>query len=89
MKLRTKYILFVVIIHVAALVLSYFIFKNLPLIFIACEALIIVSIIIAIQLYRQLIQPLKMLADGTEAIKDKDFSVKFFLSQKKKQKTGN
>src|SRR5947199_5940456 len=82
MKLRTKYILFVVIIHVAALVLSYFIFKNLPLIFIACEALIIVSIIIAIQLYRQLIQPLKMLADGAEAIKDRDFSVKFLTTGK-------
>ncbi len=36
----------------------------------------------AIQLYRQLIQPLKMLADGTEAIKDKDFSVKFLTTGK-------
>lgn len=82
MKLRTKYILFVVIVHLAALVLSYFVFKNYPLLFIACEALIIVSIVIAWQLYKQLIQPLKMLADGTEAIKDRDFSVKFLTTGK-------
>lgn len=37
---------------------------------------------IAWQLYKQLIQPLKMLADGIEAIKDKDFSVKFLTTGK-------
>ncbi|HYJ65472.1 MAG TPA: ATP-binding protein [Parafilimonas sp.] len=82
MKLRTKYILFVVIVHIAALVLSYFVFKNYPFLFIACEAIIIVSIVIAWNLYKQLIQPLKMLADGTEAIKDRDFSVKFLTTGK-------
>jgi len=82
MKLRTKYILFVVIVHIAALVLSYFVFKNYPFLFIVCEAIIIVSIVIAWNLYKQLIQPLKMLADGTEAIKDRDFSVKFLTTGK-------
>jgi nitrogen fixation/metabolism regulation signal transduction histidine kinase len=74
--------LFVVIIHLAALVLSYFIFNKSPLLFIACEILIIVSIVIAWQLYNQLIQPLKMLADGTEAIKDRDFNIKFLTTGK-------
>ena len=37
---------------------------------------------IAWQLFKQLIQPLKMLADGTEAIKDRDFSVKFLTTGK-------
>ena len=82
MKLRTKYILFVVIVHLAALVLSYFVFKNYQILFIASEVIIIVSIVIAWQLYKQLIQPLKMLADGTEAIKDRDFSVKFLTTGK-------
>ena len=82
MKLRTKYILFVVIVHLAALVLSYFIFKNSPFLFIACEVLIIVSIVIAWQLYHQLLQPLKLLADGTEAIKDRDFNIKFLTTGK-------
>jgi len=82
MKLRTKYILFVVIVHLAALVLSYFVFKNFPLLFIGSEVLIIVSIVIAWQLYNQLIQPLRLLSEGTEAIKDRDFSVKFLTTGK-------
>jgi len=82
MKLRTKYILFVMIVHLAALVLSYFIFKNYPLLFIACEVLIIISIVIAWRLYNQLLQPLQLLADGTEAIKDRDFNIKFLTTGK-------
>jgi nitrogen fixation/metabolism regulation signal transduction histidine kinase len=82
MKLQTKYILFVVIIHLAALVLSYFVFKNYPLLFLACEVLVIISIVIAWKLYYQVIQPLRMLADGAEAIKDRDFSVKFLTTGK-------
>lgn len=42
----------------------------------------IISSVIAVQLYRQLIQPLKMLMQGVEAIKDKDFNVKFLSTGK-------
>jgi transcriptional regulator with PAS, ATPase and Fis domain len=82
MKLRTKYILFVVLVHLVALVLSYFIFKSDPVLFIASETLIIISILLAWQLYNQLIQPLKLLMQGTEAIKDRDFNVKFVKTGK-------
>lgn len=82
MKLRTKYILFVVLVHLSALLLSYFVFKNYPFLFIACEVLIIISLIIAWQLYNQLIQPIKMLSEGTEAIRDRDFNVKFLPTGK-------
>jgi hypothetical protein len=61
MRLRTKYILFVVILHLIALVLSYFIFKKNELLFIGSELLILVSIFIAFQLYKQLLQPLQLL----------------------------
>jgi len=81
MKLRTKYILFVVIIHLVALTLTWFIFKDKAW-FIASEVFVIISIIIAIQLYRQLIQPLKTLMQGVEAIKDRDFNVKFLSTGK-------
>ena len=82
MRLRTKYILFVVILHLIALVLSYFIFKNNKLLFIGSEAFIVISIIIAFQLYRQLLQPLQLLMQGAEAIKDRDFNVKFLPTGK-------
>ena len=82
MKLRTKYILFVVVIHIVALVLTYFIFNDNKVWFIVSEVFVIISIVIAIQLYRQLIQPLKTLMQGVEAIKDRDFNVKFLSTGK-------
>ncbi|WP_295123364.1 ATP-binding protein [uncultured Chitinophaga sp.] len=77
MKLRTKYILFVLVLHLLALVLSYFVFENNKLLFIASEVVILLSLFIAWRLYRELIRPLKTLMQGVEAIKDKDFNVKF------------
>ena len=82
MKLRTKYILFVVILHLIALVLSYIIFEDNKIYFIVSEVFIIISIVIAWQLYRQLIRPLKTLMQGVEAIKDRDFNVKFLSTGK-------
>jgi nitrogen fixation/metabolism regulation signal transduction histidine kinase len=77
MKLRTKYLLFVITLHLIALVLSYFIFRDNKLLFIASEVLILFSALLAWQLYKQLIQPLKTLMSGVEAIKDRDFTTKF------------
>ncbi|HLK28869.1 MAG TPA: ATP-binding protein [Puia sp.] len=82
MKLRTKYILFVAVLHIVALVLSYFIFKENKILFIVSEVFIIISIIISWQLYNELIQPLKLLMQGTDAIKDRDFNVKFLTTGK-------
>lgn len=82
MKLRTKYIIFVTILHLVALVLSYFVFKENKILFIASEAFIIVSVIISINLYIQLIRPLKLLMNGVEAIKDQDFNIKFLPTGK-------
>jgi nitrogen fixation/metabolism regulation signal transduction histidine kinase len=77
MRLRTKFLLFVFILHLVALVLSYFIFRDNIILFIASEFLILVSIVIAWQLYKEMIRPLQSLMSGVEAIKDKDFNVKF------------
>lgn len=82
MKLRTKYILFVVILHLTALVLAYLIFDTDKIFFIASEVVVLISIIISWQLYRQLIQPLKTLMQGVDAIRDRDFNVKFLSTGK-------
>lgn len=80
MKLRTKYILFVAILHLVTLVLTYFIFRENKVLFIVSEAFILLSIWIAWSLYRQLLQPLKTLMEGVDVIKEKDFTVKFPLT---------
>lgn len=77
MRLRTKYILFVGILHLTALVLSYFIFAENKILFLVAEAVILVGVLLSWQLYREMIRPLKLLMQGTEAIKDRDFNVKF------------
>lgn len=77
MKLGTKYILFVGILHGVALVLSYFVFCENKILFIVAEAVILAGILLSWQLYTELIRPLKLLTQGAEAIKDRDFTIKF------------
>src|SRR3954453_20705026 len=82
MKLRTKFLLFVIILHAVALALSFFIFRENKIYFIASEVLILISVFISWKLYNDLIQPLNMLMQGTAAIKDRDFNVKFVQTGK-------
>ena len=83
MRLKTKYILFIAVLHLSFLGLSYMILKQDKLVFIISEVLIIISVVISIGLYQQLIQPLSYLKEGINAIKDRDFSVKFLPTGKK------
>jgi len=83
MKLKTKYIFFIVALHLICLVMSYFIFEKNKIIFILSEVIIIISVLISLNLYKQLIMPLTYLKQGISAIKDKDFNVKFLATGKK------
>lgn len=74
--------MFVVIIHLLALVLTYYIFRENKIFFIAAEVLVIFSVVISINLYHQLLRPLKTLMQGLDAIKDRDFNVKFLSTGK-------
>lgn len=77
MKLKVKYILFISALLAICLVSSYFIFEEQKMLFILSEVLIIGCAVLAIKLYKQLIQPLTNLQQGITAIKDQDFNVKF------------
>jgi two-component system, NtrC family, nitrogen regulation sensor histidine kinase NtrY len=77
MRLRIKFITMVVLLHATALVLTFVIFCEHPLLFILSEAVILLSLVFSWNLYLQLIRPLRLLMDGVDAIKDKDFTVKF------------
>lgn len=77
MSLRTKYITFVVIVHAVIIFLIFWLLKEEKLYFILSEVLVLISLLIAIQLYHDFIQPLKFLMTGIEAIRDRDFTVKF------------
>lgn len=82
MRLKTKFILVIVTLHLVCLMLSFFIFRTDVIIFIASEVLIIVSAIASLSLYKELIAPLTYLKEGVNAIKDRDFNVKFIPTGK-------
>lgn len=76
MRLRTKYILFIGLLHLVALVLSYYVFRSNKVLFIVSEAVLLFSLWLSWRFYLQLISPLKLLVEGAEAINSKDFAVK-------------
>ncbi|WP_078062910.1 sensor histidine kinase [Solirubrum puertoriconensis] len=77
MSLRTKYILFVVLIHAAIAALAMQFRSTNMWLFMATELLLIVTAVLSIQLYRGFVRPLNLIAAGTEAIRDRDFTMKF------------
>ncbi|WP_225869604.1 sensor histidine kinase [Pedobacter psychroterrae] len=82
LKLKTKFMLFILVIHLVFLALCYLIFEKDKLYFIASEVFVLISLSISIGLYRQLIEPLTYIKEGINAIKDRDFNVKFLLTGK-------
>lgn len=83
MTLRTQYILLIILLHLTTLVLSFLIFEDNKIFFIISEAIILLSLYFSIRLYRALVQPLQLILSGIEAIKNKDFNVKFLETGKK------
>ena len=77
MRLRIKFILVITILHLVTLVLSFYIFKNNKVLFITFEFGILASVVLSWQLYKQMLKPLQTVVNGINAIKDKDFNVKF------------
>ncbi|QDA61967.1 sensor histidine kinase [Hymenobacter jejuensis] len=77
MTLRTKFILFVVIIHAVLIVLAAQVLRTNPVLFIGTELILAVSIVLTVQLYRGFVRPFNLIAAGTEAIQAKDFTMKF------------
>lgn len=68
--------MFVVLLHAIVLVLSWFVFREDKIYFLVAEGATLITIALAWQLYNELIRPLKLLLQGADAIRDKDFSVK-------------
>jgi nitrogen fixation/metabolism regulation signal transduction histidine kinase len=79
MKIKTKFILFISIIHIILLILSFEIldFEEKRFLFLVAECLIIISIIISFKMYKSFIRPLEMISLGVESIKAKDFNTSF------------
>ncbi|MBF9254515.1 HAMP domain-containing protein [Pontibacter sp. 172403-2] len=77
MNLRTKFILFAVLVHALLAVMAYLLLQENKYFFLGMELVILTSAFITAQLYHSFFQPLKLIRAGIESIKDKDFSSKF------------
>lgn len=77
MTLRIKFLLFVVIIHAVLIALAAQLRTTNAGLFVASEALLLLSIYFTVQLYRDFVRPFELIAAGTAAIQAKDFSMKF------------
>jgi two-component system nitrogen regulation sensor histidine kinase NtrY len=77
MSLRTKYLLYIIAIHAALIFLIFKWLQENKLLFIVSEVLVLASVLSAIQIYRAFGQPSQFVSAGIEAIKDKDFTIKF------------
>ena len=74
---RTRYLLYIIAVHLAITGLLFLVLRENKPWFIASELGLLLSIYVAISIYRQFQQPSAFIASGIEAIRDKDFTVKF------------
>ncbi|MCP4633872.1 MAG: PAS domain-containing protein [candidate division Zixibacteria bacterium] len=81
MKIRTKSILSIILIHTIFIILAFYFLRESSPMFVVAEILILISIIVSIHLYRSFIKPLNLITTGIESIKEKDFNTKFVKSK--------
>ena len=74
---KNKYIIYILVLHLVLILLVYRILFQDKLLFIASEIFLLISIGASVQLYRNFMQPNEFVRSGIEAIKDKDFTIKF------------
>ena len=77
MSLRFRYFLFIGILHLLIAVAFYQLLKDNKIYFILGEAVLLISIGLSIGLYKKLIRPIELMQTGTNALRNKDFTVKY------------
>lgn len=74
---RSQYILYILVLHAVLIFLVYKLLFADKLLFIASEIFLLLSVAASMSLYQAFMQPNEFVKSGIEAIKDKDFTIKF------------
>jgi len=77
LRLSTTYLLYILLLHAALVYLIFRWLRENELLFIASEVLVLLSLYVALRIYRNFQRPAEFVSAGIEQIKDKDFTVKF------------
>jgi two-component system nitrogen regulation sensor histidine kinase NtrY len=77
MSLRIKYWSIIIALHVVLIVLCYTLLFDKKWLFLCSEVILLASLYFSYLLYNALIRPISLMYMGSNAIRDRDFSVKF------------
>ena len=77
MSLRSKILLYLVVLHLVLAAAAAFVLIEQPLMLFAVEAIFAISIAVSYQLVRALFVPLDLIATGAELIAERDFTSRF------------
>lgn len=77
MRLRTKFSLYILALHLALALLLYWHFKEKLYYFLASECIILLSLYFSVKLYKSFVYPIELIESGQHAIQDEDFTVKY------------
>lgn len=77
MKLRSKYIAYLTIVHLVFASLALLLLRLNIFWFLAIEALLVVSFIVGMKLARERLGPLELIQSGTQFLNEKDFTSRF------------
>ncbi|HEY2092308.1 MAG TPA: ATP-binding protein [Thermoanaerobaculia bacterium] len=77
MRLRTKIVLYFVVLHLILAAAAVFVLMENRLMLFVVEAIFIVSILVSYRLVRALFVPLDLIATGAELIAERDFTSRF------------
>ncbi|MBC8403416.1 MAG: HAMP domain-containing protein [Candidatus Marinimicrobia bacterium] len=77
MRLKTKYIIFIILLHSIFFILSLQLLVQHRWWFLLTEILILISIAVSVALYWSLIHPVNLITAGVETLKDRDFNTRF------------
>lgn len=87
MSLRIKYWVIIIVVHTILIILSYNLLFDNKWLFMGSEVLLMISLYFSYLLYNSLIRPVDLMYMGSNAIRDRDFSVKFLPTGSKEMNT--
>jgi nitrogen fixation/metabolism regulation signal transduction histidine kinase len=76
MTYKTKFLIFLILLHLAEAVLAGIVLHSNKIWFIASEGIVLLSVIGSIYFYTAFTKPLQLIHSGIESIRDKDFSMR-------------
>lgn len=76
MNLRASLLVWITFLHIALFVLVYLLIPNNPMMIIGIEALLVLSLVSMVMVYRRMMMPLKQISEGLIRLKEQDFTVR-------------